>query len=59
MIKKYKHFLLLEKFDDNIKAELLRMGVTDEKESGQIDTALDIPQNTKIQVAIEISPITN
>lgn len=32
MIKKYKHFLLLEKFDDNIKAELLRMGVTDEKE---------------------------
>ena len=32
MIKKYNHFLLLEKFDDNIKAELIRMGITDEKE---------------------------
>lgn len=32
MIKKYNHFLVLEKFDDNIKAELTRMGVTDEKD---------------------------
>lgn len=32
MIKKYNHFLILEKFDDNIKAELKRLGVTDEDE---------------------------
>lgn len=31
-LKKYNEFLILEKFDDNIKAELLRLGVTDEKE---------------------------
>ena len=31
-LKKYNEFLILEKFDDNIKAELLRLGVTDERE---------------------------
>ncbi len=31
-LKKYDDFLILEKFDDNIKAELLRLGVTDEDE---------------------------
>ncbi len=31
-LKKYDGFLILEKFDDNIKAELLRLGVTDEDE---------------------------
>ncbi len=31
-LKNYDSFLILEKFDDNIKAELLRLGVTDEKE---------------------------
>lgn len=31
-LKKYDEFLILEKFDDNIKAELLRLGVTDEDE---------------------------
>lgn len=31
-LKKYEDFLILEKFDDNIKAELLRLGVTDEDE---------------------------
>jgi hypothetical protein len=31
-IKKYEHFLILEKFDDNIIAELRRLGVTDEDE---------------------------
>lgn len=31
-LKKYNEFLILEKFDDNIKAELLRLGVTDETE---------------------------
>jgi len=31
-IKKYEHFLILEKFDDNIKSELKRLGVTDEDE---------------------------
>lgn len=34
-IKKYNDFLILEKFDDNIKAELKRLGVTDEKEVNQ------------------------
>ena len=32
MIKKYQHFLVLEKFDDNIIAELKRLGVTDRQE---------------------------
>lgn len=31
-LKKYKQFLILEKFDDNIIAELKRLGVTDKKE---------------------------
>lgn len=31
-IKKYEHFLILEKFDDNIKLELKRLGVNDPKE---------------------------
>jgi len=31
-IKKYDHFLILEKFDDNIIAELKRLGVTDKEE---------------------------
>jgi hypothetical protein len=31
-LKRYDHFLILEKFDDNIRAELLRLGVTDEDE---------------------------
>lgn len=31
-IKNYNQFLILEKFDSNIKAELLRLGVTDETE---------------------------
>lgn len=31
-IKNYNQFLILEKFDSNIKAELLRLGVTDEVE---------------------------
>ena len=31
-LKKYDDFLILEKFDDNIKAELMRLGVTDENE---------------------------
>ena len=32
MIKKYDHFLILEKFDTNIKLELKRLGVTDPDE---------------------------
>lgn len=36
-LKKYNDFLILEKFDDNIIAELKRLGVTDKKE---IDTHL-------------------
>lgn len=32
MIKKYNDFLVLEKFDSNIKAELKRLGVTDQDE---------------------------
>lgn len=35
MIKKYKDFLILEKFDDSIKAELIRLGVTDQEEINQ------------------------
>jgi hypothetical protein len=31
-LKKYNEFLILEKFDDNIRVELLRLGVTDENE---------------------------
>ena len=31
-LKKYDDFLILEKFDSNIKAELKRLGVTDETE---------------------------
>lgn len=31
-LKKYNHFLILEKFDDNIIAELKRLGVTDKDE---------------------------
>jgi hypothetical protein len=31
-IKNYNQFLILEKFDSNIKAELMRLGVTDEAE---------------------------
>jgi hypothetical protein len=31
-LKKYDQFLILEKFDDNFKAELQRLGVTDEDE---------------------------
>ena len=31
-LKKYEDFLILEKFDDNIIAELKRLGVTDKKE---------------------------
>jgi hypothetical protein len=31
-IKKYENFLILEKFDDNIIAELKRLGVTDQDE---------------------------
>lgn len=31
-IKNYNQFLILEKFDSNIKAELMRLGVTDETE---------------------------
>lgn len=34
-IKKYDHFLILEKFDDNIKLELKRLGVTDPKKVGE------------------------
>jgi hypothetical protein len=36
-IKNYNHFLILEKFDDNIIAELKRLGVTDK---GDINTHL-------------------
>lgn len=32
MIKKYEQFMILEKFDSNIKKELIDMGITDEKE---------------------------
>lgn len=32
MIKKYDKFLILEKFDDNFKAELNRLGITDKDE---------------------------
>lgn len=32
MIKKYDKFLILEKFDDNFKAELKRLGITDDGE---------------------------
>jgi hypothetical protein len=32
LLKNYNQFLILEKFDDNIRAELLRLGVTDEDE---------------------------
>ena len=32
MIKKYNHFLILEKFDDNFIEELKRLGVTDKDE---------------------------
>jgi hypothetical protein len=31
-IKKYNDFLILEKYDKNIKAELIKMGVTDKEE---------------------------
>lgn len=31
-IRKYNHFLILEKFDSNIKTELIRLGITDEEE---------------------------
>jgi hypothetical protein len=31
-LSKYESFLILEKFDDNFKAELLRLGITDENE---------------------------
>lgn len=31
-VKNYNDFMILEKFDDNIRAELLRLGVTDEEE---------------------------
>jgi len=31
-LNKYNEFLILEKFDDNFKAELLRLGITDEDE---------------------------
>ena len=31
-MKSYQEFMILEKFDDNIRAELLRLGVTDEDE---------------------------
>lgn len=34
-LKKYKDFLILEKFDDNIIAELKKLGVTDEDEINQ------------------------
>ena len=31
-IKKYNHFLILEKYDENIRAELIRMGISDPEE---------------------------
>lgn len=31
-LKRYNHFLILEKFDDNIIAELKKLGVTDKKD---------------------------
>ena len=31
-LKRYSQFLILEKFDDNFKAELQRLGITDEEE---------------------------
>ena len=34
-LQKYQDFIILEKFDDNIKSELKRLGVTDEKEINQ------------------------
>jgi hypothetical protein len=34
-LKEYNHFLILEKFEDNIIAELKRLGVTDEEELKQ------------------------
>lgn len=34
-LQRYQDFIILEKFDDNIKAELNRLGVTDEKEIEQ------------------------
>lgn len=34
-LKNYNDFLILEKFDDNIKAELERLGVTDQEEINQ------------------------
>ena len=34
-LQRYQDFIILEKFDDNIKAELRRLGVTDEEEINQ------------------------
>lgn len=34
-LKKYSQFLILEKFDDNFKAELIRLGITDKEEIAQ------------------------
>ena len=31
-VKKYSEFLILEKYDKNIKAELISMGITDKEE---------------------------
>jgi hypothetical protein len=35
-IKKYENFLILEKFDDNFKAELQRLGITDEEDVNKL-----------------------
>ena len=40
-LQRYQDFIILEKFDDNIKAELNRLGVTDEKEIEQSKRDLD------------------
>ena len=34
-LQRYQDFIILEKFDDNIKAEIKRLGVTDEDEINQ------------------------
>lgn len=34
-LKKYSQFLILEKFDDNFKAELIRLRITDKEEIAQ------------------------
>ena len=53
-LKRYNQFLILEKFDDNFKAELQRLGITDEEEINPIYFSKN--ENKSDAIEIKLNP---